>query len=45
MLVSAHRNGALTLAEVTLLIRQIQARPDIWIADGLCESVLQMLNR
>jgi len=43
ILVRAHRGGLLPLDQAELLIREIAARPDIWIAAKLCEQVLASL--
>ncbi|MGD9146780.1 MAG: hypothetical protein PVI80_14540 [Anaerolineae bacterium] len=45
ILVRAHHGGLLSLDQVELLIREIAARPDIWIAARLCEQVLASLHR
>ena len=42
-LVRAHRGGLISLDQAELLIREIAARPDIWIAVRLCEQVLASL--
>ena len=44
ILVRAHRGGLLSLDQAELLIREIAARPDIWIAARLCEQVLALLS-
>lgn len=44
VLVRAHRAGLLSLDQVELLIHEIAARPDIWIAAKLCEQVLASLS-
>jgi predicted nucleic acid-binding protein len=44
VLVRAHRGGLLSLDQTELLIREIAARPDIWIAARLCEQVLTSLH-
>jgi hypothetical protein len=43
ILVRAHRGGLISLDQAELLIREIAARPDIWIAARLCEQVLVSL--
>ena len=43
VLVRAYRGGLLSLDQVELLIREVAARPDIWIAAKLCEQVLGSL--
>ena len=43
ILVLAHRGGLISLDQAELLIREIAARPDIWIAARLCEQVLVSL--
>lgn len=40
LLLQALREGHLTLQEIELLIQDIQARPDLWISDRLCELAL-----
>ena len=45
ILVRAYRQGLLSFDQVELLIREIAARPDIWIAARLCEQVLASLHR
>jgi predicted nucleic acid-binding protein len=40
ILAQSYRQEVLSLAQVELLIREIAARPDIWIAAKLCEQVL-----
>jgi len=45
ILVRAYRQSLLSFDQVELLIREIAARPDIWIAAGLCEQVLASLHR
>jgi len=44
ILVRAYREGLLSFAQVELLMREIAARPDIWIAAKLCEQVLASLS-
>lgn len=44
ILVRAHRGGLLSLVQAELLIHEIAARPDIWIAARLCEQVLASLH-
>jgi predicted nucleic acid-binding protein len=44
VLVRAYRKGLLTLDQVELLLREIAARPDIWISARLCEQVLASLS-
>jgi len=44
ILVRAHRQGLLSFDQAELLIREIAARPDIWIAARLCEQVLASLS-
>jgi predicted nucleic acid-binding protein len=44
ILVRAYRKDLLSLDQVELLIREIAARPDIWIAARLCEQVLASLS-
>jgi len=43
--VRAYRKDLLSLDQVELLIREIAARPDIWIAARLCEQVLASLSK
>jgi len=43
--VRAHRGGLISLDQAELLIREIEARPDIWIAARLCEQVLASLRQ
>jgi predicted nucleic acid-binding protein len=45
VLALAYRQGLLSLGQTELLIREIAARPDIWIAARLCEQVLEALHR
>jgi len=42
--VRACRKDLLSLDQTELLIREIAARPDIWIAARLCEQVLASLS-
>lgn len=44
ILVQAHRQGLLSFDQAELLIQEIAARPDIWIAARLCEWVLKSLR-
>jgi predicted nucleic acid-binding protein len=44
ILVRAYRQDLLSLDQTELLIREIAARPDIWIAARLCEQVLASLS-
>jgi predicted nucleic acid-binding protein len=44
ILVRAYRGGLLSLDQAELLIREIAARPDIWVAAKLCEQVLASLS-
>ena len=44
ILVRSYRGGLLSMAQVELLMREIAARPDIWIAAKLCEQVLASLS-
>jgi predicted nucleic acid-binding protein len=44
ILVQGYRQNLLSLDQVELLIREIAARPDIWIAAKLCEKVLASLR-
>jgi len=45
ILVRAYRQNLLSLDQAELLIREIAARPDIWIAARLCEQVMASLSR
>jgi len=45
ILVYAYRKGLLSFGQVELLIREIAARPDIWIGARLCEQVLASLRK
>ena len=45
ILVRAYRKDLLSLDQAELLIREIAARPDIWIAARLCEQVLASLSK
>jgi predicted nucleic acid-binding protein len=45
ILVRAYRQSLLSFDQAELLIREIAARPDIWIAARLCERVLASLHR
>ncbi|MCG2768982.1 MAG: DUF3368 domain-containing protein [Anaerolineae bacterium] len=45
ILVRAYRRGLLSLDQAELLIREIAARPDIWIAARLCDQVLASLHQ
>jgi len=42
VLAQAHRQGLLSFPQLELLINEIAARPDIWIATRLCEQVLEI---
>ncbi len=44
ILVRAYRKDLFSLDQAELLIREIAARPDIWIAARLCEQVLASLS-
>ena len=44
ILVRAYREGLISLDQAELLIREIAARPDIWIAAKLCEQALAVLS-
>jgi len=44
VLTQAYREGFLSFPQVELLIREIAARPDIWIGARLCEQVLASLR-
>ncbi|MFC2031702.1 hypothetical protein ACFLWA_13365 [Chloroflexota bacterium] len=44
ILVRAHRESLLSPDQTELLIREIAARPDIWIAARLCEQVLASVS-
>jgi len=44
VLVRAYRKGLISLDQAELQIREIAARPDIWIAARLCEQVLASLH-
>jgi hypothetical protein len=44
IVVRAYRKGLLSVDQAELLIREIAARPDIWIAARLCEQVLASLS-
>jgi predicted nucleic acid-binding protein len=44
IVVRAHRGGLISLDQAVLLIREIAARPDIWIAARLCDQVLASLH-
>jgi len=44
ILVRAYRGGLLSFDQTGLLIREIAARPDIWIASRLCAQVLASLS-
>jgi predicted nucleic acid-binding protein len=41
----AYRRGLLSLPQAELLVNEIAARPDIWIAARLCEQMLASLGR
>jgi predicted nucleic acid-binding protein len=45
ILVRAYRQSLLSFDQAELLVREIAARPDIWIAARLCEQVLASLHR
>jgi len=45
ILVHAYRRDLLSFDRVELLIREIAARPDIWISARLCEQVLASLRK
>jgi predicted nucleic acid-binding protein len=40
LLLESYRRGYLTLKEFELLIQEIQARPELWISERLCEWAL-----
>jgi predicted nucleic acid-binding protein len=40
----AYREALLSADQAEPLVREIAARPDIWIADALCEQLLDALN-
>ncbi|MDI6793728.1 MAG: hypothetical protein QME81_12835 [bacterium] len=40
IIVHAYRRGLLSFGQTEMLIREIAARPDIWIGDRLCEQVI-----
>ena len=44
VVVKAFRREALTFSEAELLLKEIAARPDIWISAALCEQVLKSLQ-
>jgi len=44
ILAQARRAGLLTFSEVELLLLEIAARPDIWIGEKLCQSVVAKLR-
>ena len=44
LLVQAYREKLLSFSQVEVLIREVAARPDIWIAGKLCEQVLAALS-
>lgn len=44
ILIRTHREDLDTFDQWELLIREVAARPDIWIAKNLCESVLEGLR-
>ena len=43
VLVKAHRGNLISLDQAELLIREIAARPDIWISARLCSQILASL--
>jgi predicted nucleic acid-binding protein len=45
VLVQAFHQNLLSFDQIELLIREIAARPDIWIAAKLCEQVLASLRQ
>jgi len=45
ILVRARRGNLISLEQAELLIRELAARPDIWIAARLCEQVLASLGQ
>ena len=45
VLVQAYREGLLSLDEVELLLLEIVARPDLWIAEKLCRQVIDQLKQ
>jgi hypothetical protein len=45
ILVEAHHKKYLTIDQVALLLREIAARPDIWISEPLCFSALASLGK
>lgn len=44
IIVSAYRKEFLSLDEVQIIVETIMKRNDIWIATGLCRSILTRLN-
>jgi len=44
IIVSAYQNKLLSLNEVQIVVETIMKRNDIWIATGLCRSILTRLN-
>ncbi|MCP4657559.1 MAG: hypothetical protein GY856_19305 [bacterium] len=44
ILADSHRQDHLPFDELELLVQEINARPDIWIGDRLCQSVLDALR-
>lgn len=45
VLVSAYRQGVLSIDDLDGLLHEISARPDIWISDQLCRDVFDKLRR
>lgn len=44
VIVSAYRDKLLSIDEVQIILETIMRRNDIWIASGLCQSILTRLN-
>lgn len=45
VLADSHRQGHLPFDELELLIREVSARPDIWIGTELCRGVLDAMRK
>jgi len=45
VLIEAFRAGLLSLDETELLLLEIAARPDIWIAEKLCHQIIEQIKQ
>lgn len=44
VIIAAYRSGSLTRDDAVRIVTAIRSRPDIWIADAVCDAVLAELN-